>query len=79
MQGRQPYMCVRVCVYIYIPNGLIVTYNLLGSYFYVIGISYDKMQFTCLLSVLVLHMMRITCLLSAFKKNRYEANQNNQF
>ena len=53
--------------------------TLLGSYFYVIGISYDKMQFTCLLSVIVLHMVRITCLLSTFKKNRYEANQNNQF
>ena len=52
--------------------------RLLGSYFYVIGISYDKMQFTCLLSIIVFHMVRIICLLSAFKKDRYEANQNSQ-
>ena len=41
-------------------------------------LSYDKMQCTCLLSVIVFHMVRITCLLSAFKKDRYEANQNSQ-
>ena len=50
----------------------------LGSYFYIIGISNDKTQFTCLLFVIVFHMVRIICLLSAFKKDRYEANQNSQ-
>ena len=50
----------------------------LGSYFYVTGISYNKTQFTCLLSVIIFHMISITCLLSTFKKDRYEANQNNQ-
>ena len=50
----------------------------LGSCFYVIGISYNKTQFTCLLSIINFHMVRITCLLSAFRKNRYEANQNSQ-
>ena len=52
--------------------------RLLGSYFYVIGKSYDKMQFTCLLSIIIFHMVCITCLLSAFKKDKYEANQNSQ-
>ena len=51
---------------------------MLDSYFYVIGILYDQTQFTCLLFVIVFHMMRITCLLSAFKKDKYESNQNNQ-
>ena len=36
-------------------------------------------QFTCLLSVIVFHMVRITCLLSAFRKDRYETNQNSVF
>ena len=52
--------------------------SLLGLYFYVIDISYDKMQFTCSLSAIVFHMVHITCLLSVFKKDRYEANQNSQ-
>ena len=45
---------------------------------YIIGIFYDKTQFTCLLSVIVFHMVRITRLLSAFRKDRYGANQNSQ-
>ena len=51
---------------------------LLSSYFYEIGISYDKTQFTFLLSVIVFHMVRITCLLSAFRKDKYEGNLNSQ-
>ena len=52
--------------------------SLLGSYFYVINIYYDRTQFTCLLSIIVFHMVQITYLLNAFKKERYEANQNSQ-
>ena len=52
--------------------------KLLGSYFYVISIFYDKPHFTCLFSVIVFHMVCITCLLSAFRKDKYGANQNNQ-
>ena len=51
---------------------------MLGSYFYAIDISYDKTQFTCLLSAIVFHMVCITYLLSAFKKDMYETNQNSQ-
>ena len=51
---------------------------LLGLYFYVIGISYEKTQFTCSLSAIVFHMVHITYLLSAFKKDRHEANKNSQ-
>ena len=47
---------------------------LFDSYFYVIDISYDKTQFTCLLSIIVFHIVHITCLLSAFRKDRYKAN-----
>ena len=36
------------------------------------------MQFTCLLFVIVFHMVHITCLFSAFKKDKYKANQNSQ-
>ena len=46
--------------------------------FYEIGLSYDKIQFTCLLFVIVFHMVHIACLLSDFRKDRYEANQNSQ-
>ena len=42
--------------------------RLLGSHLYVIGIFYDKIQFTCLLSIIVFHMVHITYLLSAFRK-----------
>ena len=52
--------------------------SLLGSYFYVIDISYDKTQFTCLLFIIVFHMVQITYLLNALKKDRYKANQNSQ-
>ena len=59
------YVCMHVCI-------------LLGSYFYVIDISNDKTQFTYLLSVIVFHIVCITCLLSIFRKDRYETNQNIQ-
>ena len=59
------YVCMHVCI-------------LLDSYFYVIEISNDKTQFTYLLSVIVFHIVCITCLLSIFRKDRYETNQNIQ-
>ena len=59
------YVCMHVCI-------------LLGSYFHVIDISNDKTQFTYLLSVIVFHIVCITCLLSIFRKDRYETNQNIQ-
>ena len=51
---------------------------LLGSHFYVISISYDKTHFICLLFVIVFHMVHIICLISAFRIDKYEANQNSQ-
>ena len=42
--------------------------SLLGSYFYVINIYYDRTQFTCLLSIIVFHMVQITYLLNASEK-----------
>ena len=53
--------------------------RLLGTYFYVIDIFYDKTQFTCLLFVIIFHMEHITCLLSAYKKDRYEAKTHFQY
>ena len=57
------YVCMYACMYS------------VRFIFYVIDISNDKTQFTYLLSVTVFHMVCITCLLSIFRKDKYETNQ----
>ena len=57
-----------------LPKGEIVRFTFVCNW----HILYNKTQFTCLLFVIVFYMVHITYLLSAFRKNRYGINQNNQ-
>ena len=48
----------------------------LGFFAHFFILLYIFLSHTCLLFVIVFHMVHITCLLSAFRKKRFEANQN---
>ena len=61
--SRYPYLRTFIYIYIYIYTHTYIN---------------DKTHFTCLLSIIVFHMVHITCLISVFRKDRYGANQNSQ-